>query len=504
MSVYSHTHLSHLSHLNTRTRNACEASGIHTVHDLWERSRRFGLNIHGVGKKGQQQLRRILNKAEDVMGVMPLTLGATSPHGKVGFTLSAYYHSLDEVGKQVMENFYNRFVMHMRAAGQQRLEDACGGPTLSSLVAALVKDRDGFHKQISPKKYVCSEAGQMIATMNAFFQSELWDGYAANLPLTLLRQQVHALTGTLNKRLDDMIITGWNRINTLEFPLRYFVDTVLYAEEALPRGDKGRLERAAKACRNGDATAAKLWAEAKETVAPAWLMAVISQLIPFGFRLPQHYRLANQPYHASDVKGGVVYSGFEDVFITLLYNRDYNVVRYRTGSGMAVLLVKSELAASFDFTGLLREVYAMKNECIRESYHTDLYTLMCPYFEEDGTVDEEELIPVVAGILNDVYDLQTDEKEQLELKRTSKKQTWEYLADILSEKGEPCTLTTLEKELDSHGVVVTRDTIRQHLNDKEQFKVAGEEVYERLYGLAGWKMMKTPAKEPASVVLMVL
>ncbi len=506
MSIYSFTRIYELpgNYINTRLRNICEQRGMKTVNDIWQhyKGHRYYGSSSGIGKKSAQLMQRIINKVKEVMDVMPLPMEIKTAAHYPYTWLPQLYAGLDEAGKEMADNVYYRLAIRMRSHARNWLEDACGDLTLSSLIETLREKNNPFADKGRTNPGSRAEVGTMLYGLTLFFQGEEWQKYLANPRLTLLRQGVVRLSGCLSSRMDALLVANRERIGTAAFPLKSFISTYLDTTTAIPYSTRCRLANLCSACYTLQPNAGKLWDEMREqNVAPLVLPAV-ALLERYGCTVPAHYRLPDAPYHTGDVKGQAICRGFEDVFLLLVYNPGYRLVNYSNDHGRNLMLVKDELVRHFDFAGLLREVCMMKNETIREAYRQDLFTLMMPFFNEESPLEEEDrLMDVAAAMIRDVYDLTTDKDKQLELKRNSKLQTHEYIEEILGQKGTPCTVDEVERELGKLGVVVTRETLRRNLNDKLRFVRVDEDNY----ALRGWKGEYRPTtKQTGSVVMMVI
>ncbi len=532
MSLYSTTRVQDITRrsLNPRTRNICIEYKLFTVRDIWNyyQSHYSFDRLSGVGRKGNKQLTRICTKVADMMRAeaavkrsvitpvaaiaSPAAVAAPAPAvppaapapapaplflPAKNFSIVTFFHSLDASAKKVAESFYNRYVQQLRWTGQQTLDALCKGLTLEALINSLSAKPSRFQPYYETTRGRNSEIGKMLQAIKSFYASETFALCVQNPPLTLLRLQMNALLATDSISMDGFLTLHFDKLESGEFPLGAFIDAVINANTVLHSGTRHVLHSACFSCAAGTLISSeqvarnmrvgqeKMWRMLEEKEVFRLVRSAVALLQNYGFTIPPRYILPETPFHVCEGIPGINPRSFGDLFILKLFNPAYLVFQYKVKQSTASMLIEPWLPEQFDITLFLTAINRLQSECITEAYTIDLIEFMAPYYKTNLFPEgQKRLYHTMVSLILQAYNLAASDDGELELKRTSKIQTWEHLYDIIKERNRPCNTGDLQDALEKLDVHVSLQTIRQNVYQRDEiFKI----FYPGGYGLQEWQ-----------------
>lgn len=149
-------------------------------------------------------------------------------------------------------------------------------------------------------------------------------------------------------------------------------------------------------------------------------------------------------------------------------------------------LVDKELASEIDFTALANDISTRINDRIEESYSFHFKSYLSKFLTNKNIDILDLLFPVCERVINDEFDIYLDLDENLNFKRNTSRQAYEYAYEALERLGKPSKVKDIfKKVIELHPSYDTEEAkIRVSMKRKNGFIPIGRKS---VFGLKKWE-----------------
>ena len=149
-------------------------------------------------------------------------------------------------------------------------------------------------------------------------------------------------------------------------------------------------------------------------------------------------------------------------------------------------LVEKELASEIDFTSLTNDISNRINDRIEESYSFNFKSYISKFLTNNNIDILDLLFPICEKIINEEFQLYLDLEENINFKRNTTKQVYEYAFEALEDLGKPSKVKEIfEKVIELHPQYATSESgIRASMKRSNGFVPIGRKS---VFGLKKWE-----------------